>query len=308
MVERQLVDVVLIGAAKSGTTTLANLLSEHPDVSLAFGKEPGFFSRNKGLFEGGPPDAPVPSGKYELGVDWYMDQFDKDVAKVRCDASTLYMYSPDSPALLRRHAPRAHVVAVVRDPVQRTISHLAHEMRHDPALSVDDLAKGDDHPRVRHVRMVSRYSDHLERWASVWGRESVLLLTTDELGPHRLHRTLGRLAALIGLDDRPFTRVDPTRRDNPGIRMASPRAYRWIIQPRIRATLLPMPLRRMTRPVRDLLVRLNARAASAELVPMDVRERLAKDFLPDKECVEDWLGRSLTDWCVEARPDGWARR
>ena len=51
----------IIGAQKSGTTALHNLLYSHPEVSLPNIKETHFFSMNE---------------NYLKGIDWYKTQFD----------------------------------------------------------------------------------------------------------------------------------------------------------------------------------------------------------------------------------------
>ena len=65
---------IIIGAAKSATTTLSNALKRHPDIFISKPKEPKFFWRN-----------------YAKGWDWYISRLRKgEGIKFRGEASTMY--------------------------------------------------------------------------------------------------------------------------------------------------------------------------------------------------------------------------
>lgn len=102
-------DLAIVGAARSGTTQLAARLSRHPAVDASAVKEPNYFSR-----------------EFERGAEWYDAYFEpRSVTRVRFDASVSYTY-PDFPEALGRLAeasPAAFVIYVVRDPVERAVSH-----------------------------------------------------------------------------------------------------------------------------------------------------------------------------------------
>ena len=102
-------DLAIVGAARSGTTQLAARLSRHPSVDASAVKEPNYFSR-----------------EFERGADWYDAYFQpREAGRVRFDASVSYTY-PDFPEALGRLAaasPGALVVYVVRDPIERAVSH-----------------------------------------------------------------------------------------------------------------------------------------------------------------------------------------
>lgn len=102
-------DVVIAGAARSGTSSLAAQLGTHPDVDPGKVKEPNYFSR--GL---------------DNGPEWYDRLYQRRrPGLLRLDASVSYT-SPLYPEALRRLAaavPEAFVVYVVRHPTQRAVSH-----------------------------------------------------------------------------------------------------------------------------------------------------------------------------------------
>src|SRR4029079_17830653 len=78
----------LIGAPKCGTTTLAHLLGEHPDVSVAIPKEPNFFSDD---------------GEYAMGPERYAGFFaQRPGAAVCLDASVAYSRVGVAPGVCER--------------------------------------------------------------------------------------------------------------------------------------------------------------------------------------------------------------
>ena len=111
----------VIGAAKSGTTSLHYYLDQHPDVHMSREKEPNYFSF-----------AHRPGGPKHVIRDRraYKALFDSP-APVRGEASVTYSFWPHPPDVAERiHAavPDAKFVYVVRDPVERTLSHYRHRV------------------------------------------------------------------------------------------------------------------------------------------------------------------------------------
>ena len=110
----------LIGAQKAGTTSLAYLLGQHPDIVLSDPKEPGFFAAN-----------------YDKGLAWYRRCFAAERAPVMLDASTGYTMASVGqgagddtvPKRIWACAPDARFIYVLRDPVERTISAYRHDRR-----------------------------------------------------------------------------------------------------------------------------------------------------------------------------------
>ena len=102
-------DVVIAGAARSGTSYLAARLSSHPAIDGGAVKEPDFFSKH-----------------LARGVDWYDGLFEpRRDGLLRLDASMSYTVPQHPQALdrLAEAAPDAFVIYAVRDPLVRAVSH-----------------------------------------------------------------------------------------------------------------------------------------------------------------------------------------
>ena len=113
-------DFVGIGAQKAGTTWWQSLLATHPGVSSRgdIHKERHFFDRF-GLYPFGPSD-----------VDLYHRWFPRREGTITGEWTPDYFDLPWVAPLLRRAAPHARLLLLVRDPVERFSSGLAHQIRH----------------------------------------------------------------------------------------------------------------------------------------------------------------------------------
>lgn len=172
------VNTFLIGAQKSGTTFLASLLDQSPDVCVSRPKEPRFFSR---------PEAD--------DLAYYAGCFQDKTAKILLDASTTYTFlrpryaldASDAPGLtvpvpqrLYDHAPDARLIYILRDPVARAASAYRHHARTKPP--VDGPVSLIERMRIDPMlELIGRYADQIERYLEVFEREQMLFIDFAEL-------------------------------------------------------------------------------------------------------------------------------
>jgi len=107
-------DFLVIGAMKSGTTSLYRYLITHPEVSGAESKEPEFFSKN-----------------YDKGLEWYKELFSAG-GRLSFEASTGYtkrQFWPEAAERIYRELPGVKLIYCLRDPVERTISNYHHNVQ-----------------------------------------------------------------------------------------------------------------------------------------------------------------------------------
>lgn len=105
-------DLVLAGAARSGTTRLAARLAAHPDVVSPSIKEPNYFS-----------------SRLERGYDWYAGLYPRSDG-MWLDASAQYTFPSHLEALARAAdlSSGMRVVYLVREPIRRAYSHYCQEV------------------------------------------------------------------------------------------------------------------------------------------------------------------------------------
>jgi hypothetical protein len=165
--------LLLLGAPKAGTSTLAAWWDAHPQGYTARRKEVGFFTV-----------------EWERGPDWYREQFaDARPGQVTCDASPGYMYDTTALDRIKDVLPEARLAMVLREPVSRVWSHWCYmvalgleprsfekvldEEQQDESVTPPDFPIG----YLRGSRYVRALRDVLARF----DRDQLLVLLTDEL-------------------------------------------------------------------------------------------------------------------------------
>ena len=114
---------LIIGAPRSGTTTLYEELKRHPQIFMSSIKEPMFFA-----VEGA--SEPFHSPKDNQGIrdlEVYCSLFQGVRGeKAIGEASPLYLYSPKAPYRIKHYIPNVKLIAILRNPVDRAYSHFLH--------------------------------------------------------------------------------------------------------------------------------------------------------------------------------------
>jgi hypothetical protein len=285
---------MLIGAMKSGTTTLHAYLSRHPRLYLCEPKEPGFFSRDE---------------RYARGIEAYRELFAPAGPGQLCgEASTCYTRWPhyaDVAPRIAEHVPDARFLFIMRDPVERAYSHYRH-------LSEEWAAAGKEIPDFAEAMEVapeivdaSLYRTQLERFFSHFPSERFHLLTLEELraGPAEV---LGGVQDCLGVPREDRMGLAETRRNEAGTAIARKtmrkRITRWRQLPgfSLAIDMVPPSLRARARaalqgPISRWLARDAVEDLGKRVGPLDPesRARLEERFaLPDQELAE-LLGRPV---------------
>jgi hypothetical protein len=178
-------DFIIFGAQKSGTTSLYRYLTEHPRIAPAAEKQLDFFSH----------------AAFHRGHDWYLSRFpEREDGVLSGEASPYYMIHPHAPRRLFEFDPEVKLIAILRNPVDRTYSHYQHQVRNwrEPLSFEEALAAEEERLRGEVERMVrdetyystvhrrhsylarSRYAEQLEVWLSLFPREQFLILGSEE--------------------------------------------------------------------------------------------------------------------------------
>ena len=112
-------DFIIIGAQKSGTTSLYSYLSQHPQLLPSIHKAVHFF-------DGGLDES---ADNFEKGEAWYRAHFQLRMhAHERTfEASPLYIFNPLAPKRIYDLVSEAKIIAVLRNPTERAISQYFHE-------------------------------------------------------------------------------------------------------------------------------------------------------------------------------------
>ncbi len=188
-------NALIIGAQKAGTSSLYEYLTRHPAVARASTKEVHFFDL-----------------AYWRGLGWYRRHFPTETQTRRlgsetglepviCEATPYYLFHPQVPYRVRGSLGRAKLIVLLRDPVERAVSHHQHSV----VMGVEDLSLEDAIEREQerlageaerlaadpyatslphlYQSYLSRgiYADQISVWLSLFPREQLLILNSHDL-------------------------------------------------------------------------------------------------------------------------------
>lgn len=176
---------IVIGAMKAGTTTLFELLAQHPALCRTWAETPGMsFTKEINYFR-----RLYRKGDTPLHYDW---RFPFDPAKHvwTLEASPNYSKWPINKGIPRRIASlggETKLAYILREPIDRIESHLAHMLRRG---------------KIRHVRhciCTSRYAMQLDKFTPFFSRDDILLLDFEQLRRNPA-AILAQVCDFLGID------------------------------------------------------------------------------------------------------------
>jgi hypothetical protein len=179
---------LIIGAAKSGTTTLFSDLDAHPDIFFPVVKEPGDLAKDAILAPG--------------GVETYSKLFaDAGPNQVLGEASTIYTARPmfDGSALRARRVlgPDLKIIYLVRDPFDRLLSeHRYSAMLGKMSGNINEALRTD-----AWLIEQSRYAYQLGPWIEQFGSDRLRLVVFERYVKSR-ESTVTSLFTFLGAPQR----------------------------------------------------------------------------------------------------------
>jgi hypothetical protein len=271
-------NLIVIGGLKCGTTSLHHYLNLHPQVAMSRPKELNFF---------------VEELNWPLGADWYATHFDPTGA-VRGESSPHYTNRPRFEGVadrMHRLVPEARVIYMVRDPIDRMLSHYLHNVGGGYERRSLDAALSDlDGTYVAR----SRYHFQLEPYLEAFGRKRIELVSREELLRDRAG-TMKRVFAICGVDQS-FTSPQFEREWETGTAKGRGRFRvldRAVRLPGLRA--LDRNFDRLPERLRWLVERVVHDPSAGEVakpeVPLPLRDRLHELFGEDVSRLEELAGR-----------------
>jgi len=170
---------IIIGSQRCGTTSLYTYLAEHPQILTPIKKEMDFFSWH-----------------FHRGIDWYLAHFPlmpEGGEFVTGEASPSYFDCREAPKRLYSAFPEAKLIVLLRNPVDRAISHfyrlkgLNWEGRSlDRAIS-DEIERLNQNPEYiigeepGNYLARGRYIEFIKNWRAFFPPEQLLVLKSEDL-------------------------------------------------------------------------------------------------------------------------------
>ncbi|HXK39608.1 MAG TPA: sulfotransferase [Candidatus Paceibacterota bacterium] len=212
---RPLPSFMIIGAQRAGSTTFYGNIAQHPQIEPPIRKEIHYFSVH-----------------FQRGISWYRAHFPLSIVPApkwqTFEATPYYLFHPLAPSRIQAVLPSARFIVILRDPVDRAVSHYRlnlergnEELSFDEAiqaepqrvpLSIDNLPSGSaqlEHHRRYSYLARGRYVEQLERWFSLFDRSRFHIVDFADLA-NDLRKSIGDAFAFLELPD--FKGSAPRRR------------------------------------------------------------------------------------------------
>jgi hypothetical protein len=185
----RLPDFLIIGGAKSGTTTLYQYLCRHPQIYMSTPKEPDFFAVD---------------AQYAQGIDWYSSLFQEAKPEQVCgEASTTYSRWEQYPQAAERIAqalPQVKLIYIMRHPVDRAYSFYVH--KHKEGWRHQKKSFETFEQAIKHQSEFldsSYYLQQIKKFLQFFPRESFLFLLMEDL-IHQPGKTVETTLNFINVD------------------------------------------------------------------------------------------------------------
>jgi len=286
------VGAFLLGAPKCGTTWLADVLSQHPEICISDPKEPNIVASHKGTF-----------GRDDSEPDWeaYTNCFKGD--GLRIDCSVHAMACPIAPSRIANNWPDARLIICLREPVSRTVSHwnMVLDTKEDQENGSDwgVFEKAWADPRLSDDTL---YGAAISRWLEQFDRDSILLIEANRMR-YNASEVLEDVCNHLSVPSHSFNfnlvKNANTAADRRPITVFG-RMFRFT------AGLLPGFIKAPI--VRGLQSRginvyklpvLSAKSASKRGITEEQRALLAPDINADLELLEDSMGFDCSKWHLQ---------
>ena len=208
---------LIVGAAKSGTTSLYHYLRQHPDIFMPEWKELSLFI--------GDPYGPLHRVKKPA---YYRKAFSKiKNQSVVGEASTAYLFDEAAPGIIKEQLGTIRIIILLRDPVAMSYSLYNHQLRKEgetlehfeAALDQEEHRRNDPEFKKKcygwHANYYyfhrALYFEQVRRYINVFGKDHVRVIIFEELVKNVL-QIIKETYQFLGVDD---TFVPEIRVHNP---------------------------------------------------------------------------------------------
>ncbi len=294
-------DWIHIGSGKSGSTSLANYLRQHPQLFVSPVKEPRHF-----LSPGRPPAFTGPSDEERVNVPlvWdpvaYAELFaGRRPGQLAGEASQTYLCWSDAPAAIRAHNPDTRIVAVLRQPADRAFSAWsAHRRDGFETLKTFEEAAAAEEDRIAEGYApiwwyVERgwYGRALSRWYEHFPADQIRVWIYEDIR-RDLAGLVRELCEFLGVD--PTVKLEMDKAHNVSLVPRSNRLDTFVTRPtsarRAMGRIVPKSWRA---PLASRVLAVNRRRLTFDPT---TRRDLTRRYEPDIGVLSGLIGRDLSSW------------
>ncbi len=204
-----LINFMVIGAVKAGTTSIYEYLNEHPQIYMSPIKETKFFQwdgETRKFF--GPLDQKIYENSIKSFED-YQSLFQKVRGEIAIgEASPSYLYNKFVPKRIYQRFPNVKMIVILRQPTERAFSHYLHTkwLGYEPLSFTEALAQ--EETRIKnnwgpswHYKQQGFYYQQLKNYFSVFDRQQIKIYLFDDLKANSIE-VIENMYSFLGVDSK----------------------------------------------------------------------------------------------------------
>lgn len=312
--QKSLPNLIMPGVQKSGTTYLANLMQQHPDIFVPKIKEPTHFIYRCNEELNYPSGDVIKSAFSSEGA--YNSLFEgQNEVKWRLDASTSYFYKSNIRKKIHEVCPNAKIIIALRDPVGRAYSAFNYHKQltfesvedFDEAISLEQERIEKNVMALTPYIKTGFYFSPIQEWMDLFGRENVHVVLFDDIRDN-IDKCMLEICEFLEIDPIHFE----FESDSNTSVITKSRFKKWVINRSTSGKSYDTPLRRMARQLLGPELRAHIRAKvirpfvyskSGSEKPKKLSDELKASLTPqyqaDIEALSELIGRDLSHWLIK---------
>ena len=202
------VDFFIVGAAKSGTTSLYSYLNKHPEIEMSTIKEPDYFSNE--FIEKQSLYYKKESIK---SLNKYHSLYSDTKNLIRGEASVSYLFYEKVPKKIFKYNSRSKVIIMLRNPSDRAYSHYLMDKR---LGFVRESFENIVHKKSTHKNSalfyqqyieLGQYSFQIKNYFDVFSKKNILIVDYDDF-IYNSSEVLNKVCVFLNVENRSFSNTN----------------------------------------------------------------------------------------------------
>lgn len=282
-----------VGSQKAGTTTLHDVLTQHPDIYLPNSKEAHFFDFDE---------------NYSKGLSWYEKTFfgnwkgQKAIGTITPE----YMYYEDvAERLYRDLGPDLKLIFILRNPVDRAYSHYLmsvsrgyENQQFQQAIELEPERIHTSDFNKLHLSYISRghYLGQIKRFLNYFPVEQMMFLVFEEDIRENMDTTISKINGFLGLQEADINcKIKSNQASVPKTTLIRDFIYKENRVKKYGKHLIPTVKLRIF--IMDRLGKINSKTKPPEKLSPSLRSCIMKEyFQSDIKKLEELIQKDLSLW------------
>jgi len=274
-------NMFLVGCVKSGTTTLYELLKQHPQIFMSEVKGPDFFAEM-------PNDA---YPQFFKKREKYLSLFNNAKEKKILGEASHYFHLKKAPEKIKKFNPKAKIVIILRNPFEVIRSYYNSDLI-NPSNNLIGLYNKKNPSAVELIDSLE-YSENIKRWGKFFNK-NVFVLIAEDLNKNPKEE-LSKLFKFLDVDGN-FT---PEFKIHNVSRKTKNKYLLWLIQ------LLPLKSKlflknqlkeKFLKNIKNYIEKITTKEEIKRKIPNEILKEIKQKINIEIEKTEKLLKKDLNSW------------